>query len=210
MAGGLMQSEPQYRRMSSEELMRFTAIHEAGHAVAHIRAEEALGLDYPSFHRAFIRRDFSMPYIDDRLRERECVGMVEGPDLYHVSIGLKTFSDMPEWRETILAKMEWAIRLALAGPFAEAASHGVRSKAEMQWYALFNCGASDDYDRAEAVLDDYRIAKGRKNYSLARFADQTRTLVLENCRAIEAVALALLDFEDLDYDAVRHIVAGTF
>jgi hypothetical protein len=100
-----------------------------------------------------------------------------------------------------------AIRIRLAGPFAEAASRDVRTQADMRWHALFHCGSDRDFAFAEAILADYRIARGRNSYRLTRFENQTRTLVLENWRPIEALAMLLLKSEVLDYKTAYQVVA---
>src|SRR5207249_3265637 len=107
-------------------------------------AHRALGRDYPSFDRVFIRRDFRSPYIDRRNREVNCSGMCEGADIYSCVAGLGVFNLEPEprpgWKAEILATMEWEILSSLAGPFAEAASRDVRSKRDMRFTALLFCG----------------------------------------------------------------------
>ena len=190
--------------------MFHVAAHEAGHAVAYIRCYETLERDWPSFHRVFIRRDFSTPYVDDRGREIDCAGLCEAPDVYCCAggIGLSFFEGAPpEIRKIILANMEWAVRISLAGPFAEAASRDVRTQADMPWHALFYCGSDEDFSHAEAVLADYRKARGRNSYRLTRFQNQARTLVLENWRPIEALAILLLKSEVLDYETAYQVVA---
>ena len=190
--------------------MFHVAAHEAGHAVAYIRCHQALGRHWQSFDRVLIRRDFSTPYVDDRGREIECAGLCEAPDVYCYAggIGLSVFEQAtPDLRKTILAEMEWAIRINLAGPFATAASQDVRTNASMRWHALLYCGSLGDYRSAEAVLADYRVAKGRNSYQLTRFENQARTLVLENWRPIEALALLLLKSEVLDHEIAYQVVA---
>jgi hypothetical protein len=77
----------------------------------------------------------------------------------------------------------------------------------MRWHAVFHCGSDKDFSSAEAVLADYRIARGRNSYRLTRFEDQARTLVLENRRPIEALSLLLLKSEVLDYETAYQVVA---
>jgi hypothetical protein len=188
--------------------MCFVAAHEAGHAFSMMMAHLALGCDYASFHRVLIRRDFSSPYIDRKGRQvDDCAGMCEGPDLYAASANLGIIYQEPESgvMPATLARMEWAILTSLAGPFAEAAARGVRSKASMRWKALFDCGSIHDYRAAGAVLQDYKKASGRRR-GLPYFEDQTRDLVLKSWPAIEALAQALLARETLDHDDAYAIV----
>jgi hypothetical protein len=188
--------------------MCVVAAHEAGHAFSMMMAHLALGYDYASFRRVFIRRDFSSPYIDRNGRQvDDCAGMCEGPDLYAASANLGIIYQQPESgaMPATLARMEWAILTSLAGPFAEAAARGVRSKASMRWKALFDCGSIHDYRTAGAVLQDYKKASGRHR-GLPYFEDQTRDLVLEGWPAIEALAQALLTRETLDHDDAYAIV----
>lgn len=189
--------------------MYFVAVHEAGHAVAYILAHRALDRDYSSFHRVFIRRDFSSPYIDDKNRVvDDCSGMCEAPDLYAPGIGLMVFYQEPEARPGLklemLAKMEWAILTSLAGPFAEVAARGVHSKANMRLTARF-CGGEADFEVAEAVLVDYKKTSGRRR-CIQHFEDRTRDLVLKSRPAIIALAKALLVRETLDYDDAYAVV----
>ena len=195
-------------RPTTFDPMYFVAVHEAGHAVAYILAHRALERDYPSFHRVFIRRDFSSPYIDGRNREVDCIGMCEAPDLYIVGIGLGLFYLEPEpWpgcQNQILAKMEWAILTSLAGPFAESASRDARSRAGMRHTARL-CGSEDDYGSAEAVLLDFtKASKLRRRIS--HFEDRTRDLVLKSWPAIDALAKTLLVKETLNYDGAYAVV----
>jgi hypothetical protein len=100
--------------------MYFVAAHEAGHAVAYILAHRALGRNYPSFKRIFIRRDFQLPYFDHKNREINCSGLCEGvSEIYTPAEGLALFNaeTQPGWKSEILTKMEWAIFVSLAGPF---------------------------------------------------------------------------------------------
>jgi hypothetical protein len=105
----------------------------------------------------------------------------------------------------MLAKMEWSILTSLAGPFAEAAARGVRSKANLRWKALFDCGGMYDYKAAGAILQDYKKASGRRR-GLPYFEDQRRDLVLKRWPVIEALAQALLARETLDHDDADAIV----
>jgi hypothetical protein len=194
---------------STADPMYFVAAHEAGHAVALILSHRALGRRYPSFHRVFIRRDFSIPYIDGRNREVDCSGLCEGPDLYTPGIGLGAFYLEPEphpgWKCETLTRIEWAIVASLAGPFAEAASLGFHSKANMLLTALFHCGSTHDFRAANTVLLDYKKASRRRR-GMPFFADRTRDLVLKSGRAIVALANALLVKETLDHDAAYAVV----
>jgi hypothetical protein len=194
---------------TTSDPMRFVAAHEAGHAVAYILAHRALERDYASFHRVFIRRDFSSPYIDHKNREvDDCSGMCEAPDLYAPRIGLMVFYQEPEARPGLrlemLAKMEWAILTSLAGPFAEAAARGVHSKANMRLTARF-CWGEADFEAAEAVLQDYEKASKRRR-SILHFEERTRDLVLKSRPAIDALANTLLVEETLDHDDAYAVV----
>ena len=194
---------------TTDDPMRFVAAHEAGHAFTLILAHRALERDYASFHRVFIRRDFSSPYIDGKNREvDDCSGMCEGPDLYVPRIGLMVFYQeleaQPELRLEMLAKMEWAILTSLAGPFAEAAARGVHSKARMHLKARF-CGGEADFEAAKAVLLDYERASKRRR-SMLDFEERTRELVLKSRPAIDALAQALLVKETLDHDDAYAVV----
>jgi hypothetical protein len=189
--------------------MHFVAVHEAGHAVASILAHRALERDYPSFHRVFIRSDFSSPYIDGRNREVDCAGMCEGSGLYAPGIDLGAFYLEPEprpgWKFETLARMEWSIFISLAGPFAEAATRGFHSKANMLLGALFHCGSGDDFRAADAALLDYKKTSRRRR-GMPFFADRTRDLVLKSWRAIDELANVLLVKETLDHDAAYAVV----
>lgn len=195
---------------ASVDPMRFVAAHEAGHAVAYILAHRALGRHYASFKRVLIRRDYSLPYIDDRGREISCSGICEAPDLYQVGIGLGLFNHEPELhpglRNEILGTMEWAILVSLAGPFAEASFRGDHSKRRMRYTALFHCGSKDDYADAEAILPDYRKASKRR-HGLRHFEDRTRELVLESWPTISTLAKHLVKKEALDHAEAYAIVA---
>jgi hypothetical protein len=188
--------------------MCFVAAHEAGHAFLMMKAHLALGRDYASFHRVFIRRDFSFPYIDRKGRQiDDCAGMCEGPDLYAASanLGIAYQQPEPKAKSATLARMHWAIITSLAGPFAEAAARGARSKANMRLTARF-CGGEADFEFAEAVLQDHeKTSKPRR--SMLHFEDHTRDLVLEGRPAIDALAKALLIYETLDHDDAYEVVA---
>jgi hypothetical protein len=186
------------------------AIHEAGHAVAFLLAYRALGRDYRPFHRVLIRRDISKPYIDDRGRERQIRGMVEGPDIYSTLTGPSVYElsiqqGMSELTAIMLATMQWDIVISLAGPFAEAVIVGDWTKTHMSWTAYFYCGGRDDLAHAETVLDQYRVATKRR-CGLTRFEHRTRELVLSAWPAIEVLAAALLEAEVMEYDEVAAIV----
>ena len=189
--------------------MYFVSAHEAGHAVAYIMAHRALERDYPSFRRVFIRREFSSPYIDDRNRKVDCIGMCEAPDLYNVNIGLGLFYQEPEpcpgWQNQMLRKMEWTILTSLAGPFAESASRDARSGAVMRHTARRLCGGEDDYSCAAAVLLDLTKAS-KQRHRISHFEDRTRDLVLNSWAAIDALAKTLLINESLDYDSAYAVV----
>lgn len=186
--------------------MRFVAAHEAGHALAYIRANLALERNYASFRRVFIRRDFSSPYVDSKNREFDCAGMCDGSDLYTASANLGIVYQEPEpgAKSATLARMEWAIVISLAGPFAEAAARGARSKANMRLKARF-CGGEADFEFAAAVLQDYEKTS-KPPRSMLHFEDRTRDLVLKSWPAIDALAKALLANETLDHDSAYAIV----
>jgi hypothetical protein len=189
--------------------MHFVAAHEAGHAVANILAHRALGRDYPSFDRIFIRRDFRSPYIDQKNREVNCIGMCEGPALYTPGIGLHVFHanplSRPTWRAEILTTMKWSIVISFAGPFAAAFSRNYRSRRDKRWTALLSCGASEDYRQAEAVLADYKEASKRR-YGIRHFEERAWDLVGANQPAISALASKLLQYETLEYKEAHGIV----
>jgi len=135
-----------------------------GHAVAYIQAFRALGRHWQAFHRVVIRPHASGPYLNRRGVDIDCLGICEGPHLCNPAFGLDVFNldQGPEWRSMMLRQMEWEIIVALAGPFATAAHHGVRSKAGMKWAAALSGGGQNDYKRAESVLADYRKATRRR------------------------------------------------
>jgi hypothetical protein len=191
--------------LANVDPMYLVAVHEAGHAATLILAHRALARYQPSFLRVVIRRECSSPYIDYKNREvDDCFGLCEGPDLYTPGNDVIASYQEP-LKSEMLAKMEWSILTSLAGPFAEAAARGVRSKANMRWKALFDCGGMYDYRAAGAVLQDYKKASGRRR-GLPYFEDQTRDLVLKSWPAIEALAQALLARETLDHDDAYAIV----
>lgn len=73
-------------RIATEQLLRAIAYHEAGHAVAYVRAAEVIERPMP-FERVVIRRDWTEPYVDRRGRSIDCVGLVEASDIYSTVIG---------------------------------------------------------------------------------------------------------------------------
>jgi hypothetical protein len=187
--------------------MCFVAFHESGHAFSLIAAHRALDRDYASFHRVFIRRDFSSPYVDRRGREvNDCAGMCEAPDLYSASVnlGIPYREPEPGVRSATIARMEWSIITSLAGPFAEAAARGARSRTDMSFSARC-CGSESDFEAAKAVLLDFENTSKRPR-GMAYFEDRTRQLVLKNWPAIDALAKALLDYETLDHDDAYEVI----
>jgi len=190
-------------------MWRSTAHHEAGHAVAYIRAFRALGQDWPAFERVVIRPNASGLHLNGRGVEIDCVGVCEATDICIPVVGLAIFNgaQRPELQSMMLRRMEWEIMVKLAGPFATAAHAGIRAKQEMRWAALLSGGTDDDYKRAESVLADYKKAT-RRAYGLRRFEDRTRDLVLGAWPAIEALAVALLNSKSgaLEYDEAVSVV----
>jgi hypothetical protein len=172
-------------------------------------AHRALERDYASFDRVLIRRDFSSPYRDHRNREINCIGLLEGDDLYKAGIGLGIFhlepAPRPGWKLEILAAMEWSMIISFAGPFAAAQSRN-SSRRDKRWTALFSCGASNDYTQAEAVLADYKVAS-KQRYGLRHFEERAWELVETNQPAISALASELLQHEMLEYEEAHKIAA---
>jgi hypothetical protein len=195
--GAVRAGIPQNGRV--EEALRLVAVHEAGHAVAYIRAHQKMGRHYPAFIQVLIRPDASKPYVDLKGREVPCYGVVDKSDLYSLVTGRIVWRDIPHLRSELRNQMEWEMIGSLAGPFAEVVARGYRGKSTMFWAAAFNCGAKGDIETAENVLKDWKWAtKGRAG--LRRFGDLTRELVLSDWPAIEALAAALLRRNVLSYD----------
>lgn len=163
-----------------------------------------------SFDRVLVRRDARRPYVNRKGVRIDCLGICEANDIYIAAagIGLSIFQHVPELRGEIVRRMEWEIFSRLAGPFAEAAYRGCRSKRGMRYVALFECGSQYDYQDAEATLADYRtVTAAPRHYGIGRFEDVARELVLAEWRAIDALARELLKFDMLEYGDAHAIVA---
>ncbi len=193
---------------TSVDPMNFVAAHEGGHAFTCILAHHALGRDFPSFERVFIRREFSSPYIDPQNRKVNCSGMCEGRPLYRAGIEILIFDaepkPQPEVKLAMLARMEWEMIALLAGPLAEAVSRGVQ-KRDMSFAAQLVCGSADDYGAAKAVLRDYRKLSKRR-CRMPVFEDRTCDLVLQWWPAINEQAKHLLVKEALSHDDAYAVV----
>jgi hypothetical protein len=199
-AGCLMRERKQ---LTAKDALRLIAHHEAGHAVAYIRAQQKMGRHWPAFDQVLIRPEAltrpDIPYIDLRGREVLCCGLVEKADLYSLVSGRLVWDGMPDMRPTLQAAMEWEIMGSLAGPYAEVVARGRGAKSTIFLDALFSGGVKEDFKRAEDVLADWKWAtKGRAG--LRRFGERTRELVLADWPAIEALAAALLTRNVLSYD----------
>jgi hypothetical protein len=224
MAASPSASRAPHKRKLTKDDLRLVAAHEAGHAVAYIEAFKDMGLDWSAFDRVLIRPDISKPHVDQKGRKVQCVGMVEASNIYCLVTGrlrwenalqlelqsenmLQLRPELKNWklRPELKKQMEWEIIVSLAGPFAEAAARGDRTKTNMRYTALLFCGAGLDYHRAENVLKDYKWAtKGR--VGLRRFEDRARELVLTEWPAIEALSAALLKSNILTYEQVLPII----
>jgi len=185
--------------------MCFVAMHESAHALAYIRAYRALEWDFPSFRRIFIRRDSSSPYIYKGAPLSDLAGMCEGSDIYLASTWVKpSIETKMAVNPTTIARMEWSILISLAGPLAEAAARGARSKLDLGEMAR-KCGSKSDFDAAEAILLDYEKLS-KRDRDIAYFENRARKLVFANWSAIDALANALLVTEALEYGDAYAIV----
>ena len=135
------------RRKLTKDGLRLVAAHEAGHAVAYIGAFKDMGFHWDAFDRVLIRPDISKPHVDRKGREVQRSGIVEASDIHSLVSGRAIWKAVPKLRPELKKRMEWEIIVSLAGPFAEAAARGDRTKTNMRWTALF-CGAGDDYRKA--------------------------------------------------------------
>jgi hypothetical protein len=202
-------------KQAPDDIMWRVAVHEAGHAVAHITALRAMRLTYPPFDRVFIRPDWSKPYIDSHGREQNCVGMMEGEDIYktydvemcRMIIDEADPVSHPELRAAMISRMEWQIIRTLSGPYAEA---NLGPKYLMDWNAAVNGhglpGENSDNEKAARVFADYLYAKPKRQHGFRRFELRAKALVLSEWPAIQALAKGLMKQNVIEYDEAHAIV----
>jgi hypothetical protein len=183
-----------------------TARHEAGHAVAAIVMFRQAGWHWDAFDRVFIRPGAIKPYIDERGRACDCVGMVERPSRWNAGmLPGDCLRDVEPWvKEKCQLLMSIEVISNLAGPFAQARAMGRNSRVSARWDALFSGGCGDEYGKAEATISDMR-AMARRG-SLRKFEAQTFDLVKQYWPAIDALGERLLKQHSLEYDEAEAVV----
>jgi hypothetical protein len=169
------------------------AFREAGRALASVLAFRAIG----SGRRAINFVDIT----EGKTPEHRWRGRCHGQDIYS-----------PAWPGTRIApqhrrRMEWQIVVDLAGPIAEAVRRGERRKKHIGAFALFDCSSRDNYSHAGKILADVCTLTNRR-HALQRFEQRTLGLVLAHWRAIETLAIRLIDAGRLDGDQAEQIVTA--
>lgn len=183
-----------------------TARHEAGHAVAAIVKFREAGWHWGPFDRVLIRPGATKPYIDDRGRFIDCLGLVEGPSHWNPGLWPADYlrnadpSSKAQWH----ALMSIEVVSRLGGPVAQARAHGYNSKTSARWNAIFTGGCGDDYTRAEAIIHDMRAMT--RCGSLKKFEGETYDLVKRYWPAIDALGEELLRRHVMKYDDAFAVV----
>jgi hypothetical protein len=201
----------------SNAIPRYVAIHEAGHAVAAWALSKDAGWSFrgAGFDRIVIRTRFEAaiaPYIDDRGREVDCVGIVEGATFYNPSLSfvpdMKVYDadsdslvdDNSFFVERERRRMEAEVICLFAGPLAEA-----RYRRISPWRA-FLFGGETDNERARLVLRDFYRSDDLLGQAYATLYRRASALVGKHWSAIDRVASALMIQRSLSGDEALPII----
>ena len=166
---------------------RCVAVHEAGHAVASWYVQQMLGRDWCQFERVFIRTPeevFTGPYVDQRGRQIQCVGLMEGLSRYNPGI-FDPLSAPPDIRSLIRQNMEADVITSLAGPIAEARIR------KCSLAAAYLIGGKDDYDFAKRCVADFE-GEADTSRAIEKLQERAKTIVRQRWGSVLALADRLL------------------
>ena len=131
------------------------------------------------------------PYIDDRGREHDCAGMVEGPDRYSalgVHVNDVKITGEQSAGETVRlwrTNMEADVIELLAGPYAEARYRKICT------FTVFLSGGEGDLERAQKEVADFGRDDAERRAIIEPLHDRAARLVRRP--PIWAAILALAD-----------------
>ncbi len=167
------------------------ALHEAGHAVASWQVQRLLGRDWCHFERVFIRTSEEVaagPYVDQRGRPIQCVGLLEGPSRYNPGI-FNPLSAPPDIRLLHRQNMEAEVITSLAGPIAEAR---IRKCSLAVTYLV----GEADYDVAKRCVADFE-SDADVSEAIEKLQERATTTVRQRWRSVLALADKLLTHRSL-------------
>jgi hypothetical protein len=101
--------------------------------------------------------------------------------------------------------MEAQLVIELAGGVAEAVHRGEGRAREVLRFARLHCCIDEHLERAAAVLGDLRRLTGHR-YDAQAFAERTLALMLDNWRAVTALAAALVERRRVAGEDVERII----
>ena len=185
----------------TDEMWPAVAHHEAGHVVAYILGSRAIHGNDGCF-KVCIRPGATAPYVHENGKKSDCVAIVDSLSFYNDNSS-KSYGDCDLFDSSVAIQ---EVIVSLAGPFAEAAFHGVSDPRHMEECAIFDAQNSGDIESAIEAFEDLRHISQRPPRwgTLVRRAAR---LVLDNRSAIEALAERLLVKHELDFDEAMAIVA---
>jgi hypothetical protein len=179
-----------HRRTPSAEISA-AAHHEAGHALAIVAAfRDAVWLPRPP-------PLLPVTYVEIVESPGETGGCV-GANIYSVRWPIDCIA--PPFRPL----MEAQVIIELAGGGAEAFHRGAPPH-EVLSFATAHCAIDVDLDRAAAVLGDLRRLTGCR-LDAQPFAERTLALLLDNWRAVEALADELIAYRRIEGPHVAAII----
>jgi hypothetical protein len=169
--------------MRTRNAQRYTAVHEAGHAVASWHLQQLLERDWCQFDRVFIRTSDEVaasPYIDSRGRAVQCDGMLEGAPYYNPGV-FSPLSGPPDLLPLHRQNMEAEVMTSLAGPIAEARF------LKCSLAAVYLRGGGGDYDIAKQCVADFE-REANVSEAFGKLEQRSRTIVRHRWSAVLVLA----------------------
>jgi hypothetical protein len=169
--------------LKMQNTYRYVAVHEAGHAVASWHVQQMLGRDRCQFERVFIRTPEEVsagPYIDQRGRPIQCIGLMEGPSRYNPGV-FNPISAPPDIRSLHRQNMEAEVITSLAGPIAEARIR------KCSLAAAYLVGGKDDYDMAKRCVADFE-GEADMSEAFGKLQERAGTIVRQRWSSVLALA----------------------
>lgn len=173
--------------MRTRNAQRYTAVHEAGHAVASWHVQQLLRRHWCQFDRVFIRTSDEVaasPYVDPRGRAVQCDGMLEGPSYYTPGV-FNPLSGPPDLLSLHRQNMEAEVMTSLAGPIAEARF------LKCSLVEVYLVGGGEDYDMVKRCLADFE-REVNVSEAFGKLEQRSRTIVRHRWSAVLALADELL------------------
>ena len=201
------------KRRILNETPFYVAVHEAGHAVA----GWSTGTRFRFVHLRTQEEVLAGPYLDDRGREVDCIGGVEGSDRYHplsllysdpslrlddMEVGNCSAEDLLALKTTWRANAEIDIIISMAGPVAEARYR------HFSLTATYFLGGAGDIEKIRPRLDYLTRTEAERTRLEVDLEARTRRMFREPSvwDAVLAVADELRARRKLEWNDVLKIV----